>query len=71
MVITDSLSPPVQFAHQISTQLSHDNFLLRKLQVLPVLRGHGLLSYLDDSTSVPAETISTTNATVVSNPAYG
>jgi hypothetical protein len=70
MAITDSSSPPVQFAHQISTHLSHDNFLLWKLQVVLILRGHDLMSYLDESKPVPAKMVSTTDDGVLSNLEY-
>ncbi|KAJ3708562.1 hypothetical protein LUZ61_012267 [Rhynchospora tenuis] len=47
-------SAPVQLVHQIRTVLDQDNFLLWKSQVLPVLRGHNLDGFLDDSRQAPA-----------------
>ncbi|KAJ3705686.1 hypothetical protein LUZ61_009391 [Rhynchospora tenuis] len=45
----------VQFTHQISTSLTSDNYLLWQFQVLPVLRGHGLMVFLDASRLPPQE----------------
>jgi hypothetical protein len=61
---------PIQFSHQINTTLTNDNYLIWKSQILPVLRGHGLISFIEESSSVPATTISIATGTVQSNPAF-
>ncbi|KAJ3688843.1 hypothetical protein LUZ61_018007 [Rhynchospora tenuis] len=47
-------SSPMQVVHQIRTTLDQDNYLLWKSQILPVLRGHGLESFIDGSRVSPA-----------------
>jgi len=61
---------PIQFSHQINTTLTNDNYLIWKSQILPVLRGHGLISFIEESALVPAETITTAAGTVQPNPAF-
>jgi gag-polypeptide of LTR copia-type len=48
---------PIQFSHQIHTVLTHENYLLWKSQILPVLRGHGLVGFIDGSSFMLPSTI--------------
>ena len=41
----------------ISTKLASNNYLLWKAQVIPILRGHGLLGYVIDGVPYPKLTI--------------
>jgi gag-polypeptide of LTR copia-type len=68
--LTISNSSPIQFSHQIHTQLNHENFLLWKSQILPVLRGHGLVSYIDGSKPPPAKLTTDTAGAQHTNPDY-
>jgi gag-polypeptide of LTR copia-type len=68
--LTIRSTTPIQFTHQIHTSLSHDNFLLWKSQVLPVLRGHGLVGFIDGSKSPPSQFYTTAAGVQESNPAY-
>lgn len=42
-----ALINPIQFHYSVNPKLDDTNFLLWKSQVLPMIRGHGLLSFLD------------------------
>jgi hypothetical protein len=58
--IASSLSTvinPIQFHYSINPKLTESNFLLWKSQVLPVIRGHGLLSFLESSSSAALSTL--------------
>jgi gag-polypeptide of LTR copia-type len=68
--MTISNSSPIQFSHQIHTQLNHENFLLWKSQILPVLRGHGLVSYIDGSKPPPTKHTTDAAGARHSNPEY-
>jgi gag-polypeptide of LTR copia-type len=61
---------PIQFTHQINTSLSNDNYLLWKSQIIPVLRGHGLISFIAETVVPPPESITGTNAVSVLNPEF-
>ncbi|KAJ3701119.1 hypothetical protein LUZ61_004824 [Rhynchospora tenuis] len=61
---------PINVNHQIQTVLSHDNFLLWRSQITPVLRGHGLIGYVDGSKTVPAPVITNGDNVVISNPEF-
>jgi hypothetical protein len=64
---TSSLAPParappplssyaaVQFTHLLPIKLSHDNYLFWKAQIIPLLRSHGLLCFVDGSYPCPPE----------------
>jgi Reverse transcriptase (RNA-dependent DNA polymerase)/gag-polypeptide of LTR copia-type/GAG-pre-integrase domain len=67
---THTISHPIQFSHQIHTSLNQDNFLLWKSQVVPVLRGHGLLGFLDGSRLAPPPHLTTTQGVSQPNPAF-
>jgi GAG-pre-integrase domain len=56
-----SSSAPTQFTHQLSTILGLENYLVWKSQVLLVLRGHGLTSFIDGSTIPPSATITSSD----------
>jgi gag-polypeptide of LTR copia-type len=53
------------FSHQLPFKLNHENYLSWKFLVLPHVRGHDLLGFLDGSRPAPPETL----ASGV-NPAY-
>jgi gag-polypeptide of LTR copia-type len=61
---------PTQFSHQISTILSNDNYLLWKSQIVPVLRGHGLISFISEKTVPPEESITTSDGVSQINPNF-
>jgi gag-polypeptide of LTR copia-type/GAG-pre-integrase domain len=61
---------PIQFSHHIHTTLDNENFLLWKSQVYPVLRGHGLIGFLDGSRSAPDPLVSGTNGKNSLNPEH-
>jgi hypothetical protein len=65
-----SSSAPTQFTHQLSTILGTENYLVWKSQVLHVLRGHGLTSFIDGSAIPPSATISSSDGIVSPNPAF-
>lgn len=59
--VVSSLPPifnPIQFHHSINPKLDDSNFLLWKSQVVPVIRGHGLLPYLDGTISADSSSAS-------------
>jgi gag-polypeptide of LTR copia-type len=58
---------PIQFSHQIHTILNHDNYLLWKSQVLPVLRGYDLIGFIDGSHPSPPSTIVTDGVSTVNS----
>ena len=53
----------------ISIKLASNNYLLWKAQVLPVLRGYGLLGYVKDEVPCPESTIIGENGELQTNPA--
>jgi gag-polypeptide of LTR copia-type len=59
MADTYSLSASYPFSYQLSLKLNHSNYLSWKYLVLPYVRGHDLLRYLDGSRPAPPEMIST------------
>ena len=57
----------------VSVKLSRDNYLLWKAQVVPILRGHQLLGFLNGATPAPPARVPKTTekgADLVRNPAY-
>jgi gag-polypeptide of LTR copia-type len=63
-------SNPIQFTHQINTILNSDNYLLWKSQILAIMRGHGLISFIDGSQDPPSLTINSSDGTTSTNPAF-
>jgi hypothetical protein len=61
---------PIHFNHQLNTILGPENYLIWKSQVLPVLRGHGLIAYVDGSGSPPNATISSSTGIISPNPDF-
>jgi hypothetical protein len=61
---------PIQFNHQLNTILGPENYLIWKSQVLHVLRGHGLIAYIDGSDSPPNATISSSTGIISPNPDF-
>ena len=69
MESSTSLIPPVSNSHSsefssvvpylpdIFIKLASTNYLLWKAQVIPILRGNGLLSYVQNQVSCPSQTI--------------
>ncbi|KAJ1695606.1 hypothetical protein LUZ63_012304 [Rhynchospora breviuscula] len=66
----DRLTPPVNINHQIHTLLNAENFLVWRSQILPVIRGHALMGYLDGSLMAPVASIPGANNILISNPDY-
>jgi hypothetical protein len=50
-------SSHIQFSHHIQTTLTQENFLVWKFQNLPILRGHGLISFINGTTHQPFQTV--------------
>jgi hypothetical protein len=74
-VVVDVPSPsPFHFAHLLTIKMSADNFLYWRAQVLPLLRSHNLLGYIDGSLSCPSSTVVATTTAgaqhMVPNQAY-
>jgi gag-polypeptide of LTR copia-type len=63
--MTDLNSTTHHFSYQIPIKLNHENYLSWKFLVLPHVRGHDLMGFLDGSRPVPSATTSTGV-----NPAY-
>jgi gag-polypeptide of LTR copia-type len=61
---------PIQFSHQIHTSLTAENFLVWRHQILPVLRGHALVSFIDGSTPPPDRFIFYAARNPSPNPAF-
>ncbi|KAL4387476.1 hypothetical protein GQ457_09G001790 [Hibiscus cannabinus] len=55
---------------RVSVRLDDTNFLQWKQQVILMMRGHGLESYLDKTAPTPARLISNADGSRVANPAY-
>ncbi|KAF9672613.1 hypothetical protein SADUNF_Sadunf11G0060800 [Salix dunnii] len=53
----------------LSIKLASNNYLLWKAQVLPILRGHGLLGYVTNDVSCPEATITGVDGIMQQNPA--
>jgi len=53
----------------ISIKLASNNYLLWKAQVIPILRGHGLLGYVTNDISYHDSTITGADGTLQPNPA--
>jgi len=52
----------------ISIKLASTNYLLWKAQVIPILRGNGLLSYVQNQVSCPSQTITGEDGVSRTNP---
>ncbi|KAJ3704768.1 hypothetical protein LUZ61_008473 [Rhynchospora tenuis] len=63
-------STPIQFTHQIHTALDQENFLIWKSQILPVLKGYGLIGFIDGSRQAPNQFINGANGAQSVNPEY-
>jgi gag-polypeptide of LTR copia-type len=60
---------PVHFSHQIHTILNHDNYLVWKSQIVPVLRGYDLMCFID-GTDPPPRSLTTADGSISTNPAF-
>jgi hypothetical protein len=69
MPSTPEFSPAKTHLPDISIKLASNNYLLWKAQVIPILRGHGLLGYVTNDISCPDSTIAGVNGTLQPNPA--
>ena len=67
--INSEFSPAKTHLPNISIKLASNNYMLWKAQVIPILRGHGLLSYVTNDISCPELTIIGADGTLQSNPA--
>jgi gag-polypeptide of LTR copia-type len=63
-------SSPIQFSHQIQTTLTQENFLLWKFQILPVLRGHGLIGFINGTTHQTPQTVTDAAGAQCINPDF-
>jgi len=75
------LIPPVPNSHSLEfsplsphlpdifIKLASTNYLLWKAQVIPILRGDGLLDYVQNQTSCPSQTITGEDGVSRTNPA--
>lgn len=61
---------PIQCHYSINLKLDESNLLLWKSQALPVIRGHGLLSFRDDTTAPPTTIVIDISVAIVTNPCY-
>jgi gag-polypeptide of LTR copia-type len=59
MADTSSTLASYPFSYQLPLKLNHNNYLSWMYLVLPHVRGHDLLGYLNGSCPAPPETIST------------
>uniref|UniRef100_A0A6N2NKC7 Retrovirus-related Pol polyprotein from transposon TNT 1-94-like beta-barrel domain-containing protein n=1 Tax=Salix viminalis TaxID=40686 RepID=A0A6N2NKC7_SALVM len=62
-------SPVIPHLPDISVKLASNNYLLWKTQVIPILRGNGLLSYVQNQDSCPSQTITGEDGVSKTNPA--
>ena len=58
---SSSSSAPMATTSSVTIRLGYGNFIPWKMQMFTHLWKHSLLSHVDDSLIVPAETISTTS----------
>jgi hypothetical protein len=63
-------SSPIQFSHHIQTTLTQEKFLVWKFKILPVLRGHGLISFIDGTTPQPPQRVTDTAGAQSINPDF-
>ena len=64
-----SLPPPYHFGNHITIKLTPDNYIFWRAQVLPLLRSHYLLGYVDGTLPCPPALIDSVHGPVV-NPAH-
>ncbi|KAG6784643.1 hypothetical protein POTOM_010341 [Populus tomentosa] len=62
-------SPAKTHLPDISIKLASNNYLLWKAQVIPILRGHGLLGYVTNKITCPDSTIAGADGVLQPNPA--
>ncbi|KAG6747881.1 hypothetical protein POTOM_047772 [Populus tomentosa] len=62
-------SPAKTHLPDISIKLASNNYLLWKAQVIPILRGHGLLGYVTNKITCPDSTITGADGVLQPNPA--
>jgi len=68
MLSAPEFSPAKTHLPDISIKLASNNYLLWKAQVIPILRGHGLLGYVTNDISCPDSTITGADGTLQPNP---
>jgi hypothetical protein len=66
---SSEFSPFVPHLPDISIKLAFTNYLLWKAQVIPILHGNGLLSYVQNQVSCPSQTITSEDGVSRTNPA--
>jgi len=66
---SSEFSPFVPHLPDISIKLASTNYLLWKAQVIPILRGNDLLSYVQNQVSCPSQTIIGEDGMSQTNPA--
>jgi hypothetical protein len=64
-----TLPPPYHFGNHITIKLTPDNYIFWRAQVLPLLRSHYLMGYVDGSLPCPPALIDSVHGPVV-NPAH-
>jgi Reverse transcriptase (RNA-dependent DNA polymerase)/gag-polypeptide of LTR copia-type/GAG-pre-integrase domain len=65
-----ALITPTAFSHQLPLKLTNDNYLSWKFLVLPLVKGHDLLNFLDGTSPPPPDTILTSAGVAIPNPDF-
>jgi gag-polypeptide of LTR copia-type len=60
---------PVHFSHQIHTILNHDNYLVWKSQIVPVLRDYDMMCFID-GTDPPHRSLTAADGSISINPTF-
>jgi hypothetical protein len=67
--VTSKLPPPYHFGNHITIKLTPDNYIFWRAQVLPLLRSHYLLGYVDGTLVCPPALVDGIHGPVI-NPAH-
>ncbi|OMO79651.1 hypothetical protein CCACVL1_13538 [Corchorus capsularis] len=59
--LSTSNAATTNFNHPVQVRLDRNNFLLWRSQLLPVIRGHNLVGFIDGTLSCPSQTILNTS----------
>jgi gag-polypeptide of LTR copia-type len=70
MTVATRSANPVHFSHSIPMNLTSENFLVWRHSILPVLRGHGLVGFIDETLPSPSRFNTATNGDLSPNPEY-
>ncbi|KAK1643441.1 hypothetical protein QYE76_061246 [Lolium multiflorum] len=69
MDIATAFPPPYHFGNHITLKVTSDNYIFWRAQVLPLLRSHYLLGYVDDTLPCPPALVDGVHGLVI-NPAH-